>query len=299
MSNLVSEQRPFQTIHHPSDITNRHEIMRDYFPMMHQQELGLIAPPLNQFISMSAGAFTPVQSAPSSGVGGTPIQQISTESKNKKKFVSNLNLNAKNVNKKKSECSEASSNKRNPAKKDITKKYIGGKKEGNDGNDGNGGKPDDSDDEEDDDEEEDPDAALFAKKKSSMSPTPNAIKEETKEVQHQAPKFTLAGAPGIHHSVSKGKIEKEEEKKGPITFDKIILPSRGSPTSGALNLTAENLAKFDRSQVTKAQEANKVKEELSGEESLGDISVSTKNLETNNTIFGQYMKVNRTKQRYR
>lgn len=293
-SNLVSESRPFQTISHPLDITNKTDIMRNYFPVMQQQDHGMIAPPLNQFISLPQSAFAPVHSSSNSGMGVIP-SQISTDNKNKKKVVSNLNLNAKNVNKKKSDNSEGSSNKRHPAKKDITKKYIGGKKEGSDKNDGNGGKQDESDDEEEEEEEEDPDAALFAKKKSSMSPAPDALKDEVTEPQNPPARSTLAEK---LRSGDKIKNEKEEEKKGPITFDKIILPSRGGvPVTN--KLTADNLSRLENPNIVKAEEAEKAKEEFSQDESLDNVSVSVKSIETSNSIIGQYMKVNRTKQRYR
>lgn len=221
---------------------------------------------------------------------------------------------------------ESSSNKRNPAKLPFNRPEYAPKSFKNDG----GGDDDDDDDEDDDgeDDEEDPDLQLFMTKQKSGAPNSTA-KSPTQPAGEigasgsaskptGAFEFKPMGASGSTPSAGgagglklksmkdvKSSINgstpassfKAEELKLPSTD---MLQNKLNDPSKAISFNLNNsasLIKFDKIE-PKAENAKKEKKD-DGDEDLSDISLSEEEYETQDQLFCQYIKVNRTKQRYR
>ena len=159
----------------------------------------------------------------------------------------------------------------------------------------NDGQNDDGEGEDDDDEEDDPDLALFnelEKKKSNASPkdtkSPSLVKKASKQtpVQPAKPSFEF---PNFSNSIkSTPKTDAKQEAK------------EESKTGGGIKfeLTSSNLKKHEEAHKEGLKRSGKgAKEEIG--ENLSEVTLSEQDIETTDYIFGQYIKVNRTKQRYR
>lgn len=98
-----------------------------------------------------------------------------------------------------------------------------------------------------------------------------------------------------------GKDSQKVSESSMIKFDTIKLPSAAALQSkisgkeeGSQVLSKENLVKFEETSGL----ARKQRRRDSGE-NLSEITLSEQDIETQDKIFGQYIRVNRTKQRYR
>lgn len=276
-------------------------------------------------LNLHGSAFNPVPSAIQ--YKPTIIPSTAPLMKNTKEEVKvdfpNINLNVKKTPKPKQENSdERTSNKRNPVKKDITKMTFNPKFKNDGQND------DDDEDEEEDDEEEDPDLDLFRKethKKGSnvMSPAPNKptstpgssfgkfneLKDSKPSAFEHTRKPSHVSSPTQPAEGLKMRSMEEVKKSlggvsnAGISFE---LPSAAEiggrvegDTPGTTDLlTRGNLDKLEFESGTE-NVGMKRKKQKDTEEDLSEVSLSEQDIETQDTIFGQYVKVNRTKQRYR
>lgn len=222
----------------------------------------------------------------------------------------NLNLNANKPGKK---SDEATSNKRMPAKMGINYKFKG---------DGNAS--------DDDDDEEDPDLALFnndnkMQKKQSVRAhqSPNyakdasrkdSIKEESKdttiEFTKDCPRHLLQTPKSAAQNVKMKSMEEakkdidDKSKASGIKIESFTLPGVANaqkPTTPQTNDAApapkESLIKFEGFEGAGLKRAKKEKGDVG--EDLSEVSLSEEDIETQDNLFGQYVKVNRTKQKYR
>jgi len=289
---------------------------------------GAFTPVHSLNINFNSGAFIPVPTAIQYKPTITPSTEplMKTIKEEAKKEMPNINLNVKKSPKPKQESSEErTSNKRNPVKKDITKMTLNSKFKNDGQND------DDDDEDEDEDEEEDPDLALFRnqmqKKASSvMSPAPNKPSPIPGQLGSSMGKFNELNdskPSAFEHTRKASRVSSpvqpaeglkmksmEEVKKslGALGSSGISIefPSAaeiGARLEGDIPGTADALTKgnLDKLEFESGTEnvGMKRKKQKDTEEDLSEVSLSEQDIETQDTIFGQYVKVNRTKQRYR
>lgn len=246
-------------------------------------------------------AFTRVSSKNS--IGGSshisantgPIPSMGRGIPGNPQFNFNINVKTNPVKVKKTE----DTTKRMPAKKG----YGGNDKHHKFKNDGQNDDGEGEEDDEDEDEE-DPDLALFNeanRKNSNMSPnqmkkSPSLAKSSSNGPQaapsgpmFDFPTFTSAVATPGAASISSS--AKNEEVKGGANGTKL-------PPASAIqfDLNATNLKKHNE-----GRKEGLKRRDRSGSvgENLSEVTLSEQDFETTDKIFGQYVKVNRTKQKYR
>ncbi len=221
---------------------------------------------------------------------------------------------------------ESTSNKRTPAKVSNPRPEYIPKAYKNDGQDDDDEGEDDED--EGDEEEEDPDLLLFMQKEKSNAPggtpkpagaTPsdNAASQEKAGGSIEFKPIGSATTPVIPQSTPNGlKLKSMNEVKSSIigstpssTFkaEEFKLPSadalQNKINDGSngiqFNLTSSNLIKFDSIQAKNEGLKRAKKDNDDDDEDLDDISLSEQDFQTQDQLLWQYIRVNRTKQRYR
>jgi len=220
---------------------------------------------------------------------------------------------------------ESNSNKRTPAKLPFNRPDYAPKSFKNDGG---GDDDDDEDGEGEDDEEEDPDLKLFMTQQKSG--TPNASSKSPKQPagESSAPKSALkptgafefkpigtSSAIASQGNSSGLKLKSMKDVKSSINgstpassfkAEELKLPStdmlqnklNDPAKSISFNLNNDNSIKFGKIE-PKGQNVKREKKKDDGDEDLSDISLTDEEFETQDQLFCQYIKVNRTKQRYR
>ena len=252
-----------------------------------------------------------------SSIGNKQISEKSvTENSGLTDNVSSTKKKAKTI---------SASNKRTPAKKTTSKTdYIPNKYKGD-------GKEDDDegeDEEGDDEDEEDPDLALFLDRKKSgissniqnksqskpigsSSISPNMHKPgntfDFKPVISGLGNTSAINTPNLMKMKSMKEVEKSIVQSTPSSIFKTeelklpgaeTLQNRLNDKSTFSPLTNTNLIKFDTI-LPKGENLKRDEKVENDSENLDDISLSSQNFDTEDQLYCQYIKVNRTKQRYR
>jgi hypothetical protein len=230
-------------------------------------------PPRGEKVSITAGAFKPVTSLKDARSAANPSIRSDSVAKSDismSKTTQGPKSKADSLEK------DLLSNKRMPAKKDITKsKHSYTFK--------NDGLNDSDSDDDGEDDEEDPDLALFQnnlnKKKNSMSPKPAGIGatqperksskiemvEETKDVKHD----TGGQTSGSASKAKSGELALGIVSKPGIVFESITLPKTNAEPKQNNLLTRENLVKLEDKGEQLPSGVKRANKERQSDEDLG------------------------------